>query len=113
MKKTLTYLPTTTYALKALGAQIAVARKELGWTSAELAQRLRVTPGLVSRIENGAPSTGIGKVLEAAILCGVPLFDTDPQDARAMAAVDQVEQLRRALLPSRMRRKTIQVSNDF
>jgi transcriptional regulator with XRE-family HTH domain len=113
MKKTLTHLPATTYALKTLGAQIAVARKELGWTAAELAERLRVTPNLVSRIENGAPSTGIGTVLEAAVLCGIQLFETNPEDLRAMAAVAQTEQLRLALLPTRTRRKLAKVPNDF
>lgn len=113
MKKTLTYLPSTTHALKALGAQISIARRELGWTAAELAERLGVTPNLVSRIERGAASTGIGTVFEAAVLCGIPLFETNPEDVRAMAAVAETEQLRLALLPSRMRHRSVKVANDF
>lgn len=113
MKKTLTHLPSTTYALRALGTQIAVARRELGWTAADLAQRLGVTAQLVSRIERGAPSTTVGTVLEAALLCGIPLFDTHPDDVRAMAAVAENERLRLALLPSRTRRRPVEVSSDF
>ncbi len=113
MKKRVTYLPSTSYALKTLGAQISAARRELGWTAADLAERLGVTPGLISRIERGSPSTGIGTVLEAAVLCGIPLFETDPNDVRAMASVAETEQLRLALLPSRTRRRSVKVSNDF
>jgi len=113
MKKRLTYLPSTTYALRTLGTQIAVARRELGWTAAELAERLGVTPGLLSRIERGTPSCGIGTVLEAAVLCEIPLFETDPEDVRALSAVAETEQLRLALLPSRTRRRVEIVSNDF
>ena len=113
MKKTLTHLPSTNHALRALGAQIAIARRELGWTAADLAERLGVTPQLVSRIESGAASTGVGTVLEAAVLCGIPLFDTNPEDVRAMAAVAEREQLRLALLPSRTRHRRVKVANDF
>ena len=113
MKKTLTHLPATTYALRTLGAQISVARRELGWTAADLAERLGVTAAVVSRIERGAPSTGVGTVLEAAVLCGIPLFETNPEDVRAMAGVAETEKLRLALLPSRTRRRPTPVLNDF
>ena len=113
MKKTLTHLPSTTYALRTLGTQIAVARRELGWTAADLAQRLAVTAQLVSRIERGAASTAVGTVFEAAVLCGIPLFGTDPDDVRSMAAVAENERLRLALLPSRTRRRPVEVSSDF
>ncbi len=113
MKKTSAYLPFTMYALRALGTQIAVARRELGWTAADLAERLGVTAQLVSRIERGSPSTTVGTVLEAAVLCGIPLFDTNSDDVRAMATVAENERLRLALLPSRTRRRPVEVSSDF
>ena len=113
MKKTLTHLPSTTYALQTLGTQIAVARRELGWTAADLAQRLGVTAQLVSRIERGAASTAVGTVFEAAVLCGIQLFSIDPDDVRSMAAVAENERLRLALLPSRTRRRPVEVSSDF
>lgn len=113
MKQTRAYLPSTTYALKALGAQIAVARRELGWTAADLAERLGTTAQLVSRIERGAASTAVGTVFEAAVLCGVPLFGADPDDMPALAAVAEHERVRLALLPSRIRRRPVEVSSDF
>lgn len=113
MKRTHSYLPATTYALQALGAQIAAARRELRWTAADLADRLGVGPVLVARIEKGAPGTAVGTVLEAAVLCGVPLFGADPQDVTGLAAVAERERDRLALLPARMRRKPVQVSSDF
>lgn len=113
MKKKSTHLPATTYALQALGTQIAVARRELGWTAADLAQRLGVTAQLVSRIERGAASTAVGTVFEAAVLCGIQLFGTDPDNVRAMAAVAENERLRLALLPSRTRTQRVEVSSDF
>lgn len=113
MKKALAYLPATTYALQALGTQIAVARRELGWTAADLAERLGVTAQLVSRIERGAASTTVGTVFEAAVLCQIPLFQTHPDDVRAMAAVAENGRLRLALLPSRTRRRPVEVSSDF
>lgn len=113
MKKTLAYLPATTYALQALGAQIAVARKGLGWTAADLAGRLGVTAQVVSRIERGASTTTVGTVFEAAVLCGIPLFGVDPGDVRALAAVNENQRLQLALLPSRTRSRPVEVSNDF
>lgn len=113
MKRRSTYLPFTTYALQTLGTQIAVARRELGWTAADLAERLGVSAQVVSRIERGAPSTSIGTVIEAAVLCGIPLFETHPNDVRAMATVTENERLRLALLPSRTRRRPQVVSSDF
>ena len=110
MKRTRTYLPTTVEAVETLGVQIAAARRELGWTAADLAGRLGVTPQLVGRIEKGSPSTAIGTVLEAAVVCGVPLFGPEPQDIGR--ASDQAR-ARLALLPERVRMATPELGNDF
>lgn len=111
MKKSHAYLPGTKAAVEALGAEIATARRELGWTAAELADRLGVTPGVVSRIENGAPSTTIGTVFEAAVVCGLPLFEAD--SASGLRDVADRAQLRLALLPRRVRGVTTEISDDF
>ena len=110
MKRDRSYLPTTVEAVQTLGAQIAAARRELGWTAADLAGRLGVSIPTVARIEKGAPSTAIGTVFEAAVLCGVPLFGPDPQDIGR--AADQA-QARLALLPERVRTTTLDLDNDF
>jgi transcriptional regulator with XRE-family HTH domain len=109
-KRPRTYLPATQHALAVLGSQIAIARRELGWTAADLSARLGVNPQLVTRIERGSPGTAIGTVLEAAVLCGVPLFDRDPSELGDLA---RRQSDRLALLPSRTRRRSVEVSDDF
>jgi len=110
VKQTRLYLPATTDAVRALGAQIAAARRELGWTATDLAGRLGVTPRLVTRIEKGSPSPAVGVVLEAAIICGVPLFGVD---ADQLGDVADRQRGRLALLPDRVRHKSIEIDDDF
>jgi len=110
VKRVRAYLPATTYAARALGSQIAAARRELGWTAAELAGRLGVTPALVTRIEKGSPSTALGTVLEAAVVCGVPLFGVD---VVRLGDVADRERTRLALLPERVRHQGIEIDDDF
>jgi transcriptional regulator with XRE-family HTH domain len=104
------HLPATQAALSALSAQIATARRELGWTQAELATRLGVTKATLSRIESGAPGTAIGLVFDAAAICGVRLFGVDASD---LARVAEVERARLALLPARVRKTLPEVDDDF
>ena len=103
-------LPATTAALVALGTQVAIARRETGWTAAELAERLGVTPALVARIEKGSPAVAVGTAFEAAVLCGVPLFGVAPDELIDVAARQRD---RLALLPARVRTRIQQVSDDF
>jgi transcriptional regulator with XRE-family HTH domain len=103
-------LPATQAALDTLGAQIAIARREAGWTATELAERLGVTPALVARIERGSPATAVGTVLEAALLCGVPLFGASHDQ---LAAVAERQRDRLALLPARVRTQPKPVSDKF
>lgn len=103
-------LPATRDALAALGAQVAAARRELGWTAAELAERLGVSAPLVSRIESGNPSVQVGTMFDAAVLCGVPLFAADPAELSRLAVA---ERNRAALLPRRVRQQRVELSDDF
>ena len=109
-KKARSYLPPTQDALKVLGSQIAAARRELGWTAAELAERVGVSAPVISRAENGRPTTQIGTVFEAAVLCGVPLFGADPAGLRRLA---EAERNRAALLPTRIRKTVVELDDDF
>ena len=125
MKTTRTYLPETRSAVEILGAQIGAARRELGWTAAQLADRVGVTANLIGRIERGtATGTAIGTVLEAAVVCGVALFGFDPADPLTGATRDEESRLGRlaqqqrdrlALLPRRTMKRTEleQVDDDF
>jgi len=116
-KESRTYLPATLDAVKVLGAQVAVARRGLGWTAAELAQRIGVSAPVVSRLENGHPTTQIGTVFEAAVICGVPLlicgvplFGTAPSEMGRLASQ---ERARLALLPERVRTKLVELDDNF
>jgi transcriptional regulator with XRE-family HTH domain len=110
VKQQRAYLPEASAALVAIGAMIGAARRRLGWTAAELGERIGSSAALVSRIERGAPGTAIGTVFEAAVVCGVPLFDVPAGDLPLVAAraVDRL-----ALLPQRVRTRDVEVSDDF
>ncbi len=110
VKRTRTYLPITMDALALLGAQIAAARRELGWTATELAERVGVSAPVISRVENGRPTTQIGTVFEAAAICGVPLFTSDRSELHHLA---RAEQQRVALLPTRVRTTPVSIDDDF
>lgn len=110
MKRSHAYLPATSSAVHALGSQIGAARRELGWTAAELAGRLGVTPALVARIEKGAPGTAIGTVFEAAVVCGVPLFGADRD---GMTEVAERARTRLVLLPQRVRPRPVEIDDAF
>lgn len=101
--------PLTNVALTTFGLQIASARREVGWTAQDLAERLGVSRQLVSRIEKGNPSVSVGVMFDAAVLCGVPLFDRTPAGIRDVAAVQAA---RFALLPKRVR-VTTAFDDDF
>lgn len=103
-------LPATQAALTALGSQIAIARRQAGWTQVELAERLGVTPALVARIEKGSPGVAAGTLLEAAVVSGVHLFGAGPDQ---LAEVADRQRDRLALLPARVRTRTEPVSDDF
>lgn len=108
------YLPATLDAVSVLGAQIAAARRELGWSAAELGRRVGVSAPVISRIENGHPTTQIGTVIEAAVLCGVPLFGRDPSNPAALRELAAAERDRAALLQARAHRKKVaDVDDDF
>jgi transcriptional regulator with XRE-family HTH domain len=103
------YLPATQEAARLLGASIAVARREHGWTIEELAERVGVTHMTIRRIERGDLGVALGTVLEAAVILGLPLFGDDPTVRRLEGR--RLEE-RLALLPRRVRR-TERVDDDF
>ncbi len=109
-KRTRSHLPATKAAVTALGAQIAAARRGLGWSAAELAQRVGVGAAVISHIENGRPTVAIGTVFEAAVLCGVPLFGVDRDD---LGRVAEVTRARLALLPASVRSPRAEIDDDF
>jgi len=77
----------------------------------ELADRLGCSPGTVGRVEAGSPGTAVGTVLEAAVLCGVPLFGAEHE---ALAGLARHASDRLALLPARVRSaRREEIPHDF
>jgi len=96
-------------ALQLLGQRVREARLARRMTTSELAVRTGISRSLVQRIERGDPACAIGAVFEAAAVCGVPLFETEPQ-ALAASLARQTEKM--ALLPKAVR-KPLVVNDDF
>ncbi len=109
MKIQRVYQPETHSALTTVGLQIGIARREIGWTANDFAERLGVTRALVARIEKGAPTVAIGTVFEAAVICGVPLFNRPRNE---LADIAEMHAARFAVLPARVRAKDT-VDDDF
>ncbi len=72
-----TYSRYTAEALRLLGRQIRLGRKQRRWSESELAERAGVARATLQKIEKGDPSGTIGLVFEVAALVGVRLFDAD------------------------------------
>ena len=64
----------------------------------------------MSKIESGSTSPSLGIVLEAAILCGVPLFGRERDELRSFALSQQD---RSALLPARVRHRPVEIPYNF
>ena len=109
-KRTRSFIPTTRAAAALLGSQIAAARKERGWTAADLAERVGVQPQTIGRLERGEPTVGLGVALEAAVIAGVPLFTADERELPALAAAARQ---RLALLPARVTKPPVVVDDNF
>ena len=104
MARIRTYSPATSEALRLLGAQVGVARRERRWTTQELADRVGITKVTLLKIEHGDPSVRLGDAFEAATIVGVPLFHPDPE-RRRLEASHLSDRL--AALPQLVRRPVI------
>jgi transcriptional regulator with XRE-family HTH domain len=109
-KRTRSFMPTTRAAVALFGAQIAVARKERGWTAADLAERVGVQPQTIGRLERGEPTVALGVAFEAAVVVGVPLFAADERELPALAAAAKQ---RLALLPARVTKPPVVIDDNF
>lgn len=109
-QKTHTFAGQTLDAAQVLGAQIAQARRERGWTMQELAQRVGVSQRTISNLEHGSPTVTMGIAFEAATLLGIRLFGVEGLELSRLAR--QGQQMV-ALLPSRVRPSKDAVRDDF
>jgi DNA-binding XRE family transcriptional regulator len=109
-KRTRSYGPQTRDAVEVLSAQIAVARRERGWSAAELGERVGVSPPTIYTLEKGSPTVAIGIVFEAATMLGIRLFGVEGPELSRLARQGR-ETL--ALLPSRVVSRSEPVDDDF
>ena len=70
-----------------LGQRIAGARRDRGWTQAELAARVGLTQTAVSRIETGARAVGSLELAELAEALGVSVLDLLRAGQRPLLAI--------------------------
>lgn len=94
-----------------LGNLIRVNRIEQRLSVQELAERVGISRDMMQRIEQGDPRCGIGLVIEAAAIVGVPLFGADSSDRLTMHIKDQEDKLR--LLPKAIHKTRAEVKDDF
>lgn len=105
-----TYSPETREALRLMGGQIRLARKQRRMSEAELAARIGISRSTLQLIEKGNAKVEVGLAFEAAVLVGVPLFVPDP--SRIASEIARVED-KLALLPQSIRRPRTEVKDDF
>lgn len=100
----------TTAAVKLLGKQIHLGRKQRRWSERELAERAGIARATLQRIEKGDMACTIGLVFEVATLVGIKLFDADNDMLRdrIIAADEHI-----ALLPKRIHPIKKTVDDDF
>lgn len=104
-----TLLPQAQSALETLGLLVSQGRRKRGWTVADLAERVGVTPKTAAKVEHGDPSVSLGVALEAAALVGIQLI----APADDLPSVRDRERDRLALLPQRVRRPPDEIDDDF
>lgn len=109
MTKQRVYSKHAKEAVFLLGQHIKLGRKKRKWSEQNLAGRAGISRATLQKIEAGEMSPSIGLVFEVAALVGVPLFE---QDSRALAASIELTQSKIALLPKRIKNKTM-VDDDF
>ena len=110
MARTRTYSQATLQAVKLLGRQIKLARKQRGWPETGLAERAGIARSTVQRIEKGDESVTVGLYFEVAALVGIRLFNTD-QDELRRNLKDTDERI--ALLPAHTHPRKRTVDDDF
>jgi transcriptional regulator with XRE-family HTH domain len=104
------YARYTIAAATLLGTLIQLERKSRRMTTQDMADRLGVDRGTLQRLEHGDPKVELGLAFEACAILNLPLFEEDTPGLTLR--LDEAGK-RLALLPSRIRAKTLGVSDDF
>lgn len=104
------YARYTIAATELLGRLVSLERKAGHMTAQDMANRLGVDRGTLQRLEAGDPKVELGLAFEACAILGIALFD---EDIDGLARQHAEAGKRLALLPARVRSKTLAVSDDF
>jgi len=83
MSKTIT--PQARDAARALGAQVAAARRSRRWSLARVAEQAGVSAPTLRKVERGDPTVTLGTAFDVAVLVGVPLFTPSPSELAILA----------------------------
>ncbi len=105
-----TYSRYTIAAVKLLGKQIQLARKQQRWAESDLAQRAGIARATLQRIEKGDMACSVGLVFEVATVVGINLFDADSRSIKNQIA-ETGERI--ALLPKHVYPIKKDVDDDF
>jgi len=99
MAKTIT--PQARDAARALGAQVAGARRRRRWSTARLAEQAGISAPTLRKVERGDPSVALGTAFDVAVLVGVTLFSANPSELAVLAdnLVDRVALLGDRVVP--------------
>jgi ribosome-binding protein aMBF1 (putative translation factor) len=100
----------TIEAVKLLGKQIQLGRKQRRWSEAELAERAKIARSTLQRIEKGDMACKVGLVFEVATIVGIKLFDADRESLKGR--IHEVDE-RIALLPKHIHPNRKPVDDDF
>lgn len=110
MKNVRAYSKYTEEAMRLLGQQIKLGRKQRHWSEKELAQRTGIARSTLQKIEKGDSTASVGLVFEVAALVGVVLFDADINGlAKSAAQTDAML----TLLPKRVHSPEREPDDDF
>lgn len=110
MTKTRPFSKYTQEAVKLLGKQIQLARKQRRWSENELAERAGIARATLQRMEKGDMACTIGLVFEVATLVGIKLFDAEHEALPGQVA--ETEE-RIALLPKHIHPARKAVDDEF
>lgn len=105
-----TYSQYTEEALTLLAKLIRASRLEKKMSAQELADRVGISRGMLSRIEKADPKCEIGATFEVARIVGVTLFEAEP--SRLLMQTKQIEE-KLTLLPKSARKPQKEAKDDF
>lgn len=93
--------PQANDAARALGAQVAAARKRRRWSAARLAEQAGINVRTLRKVEQGDPTVALGTAFDVAVIVGVPLFAASPAEVSLLAdsLVDRAALLGKRVVP--------------